>query len=179
MLQKDLKLISELLRYELFNRIVFQDYEVFRHKDLSYYQKLLENYYSYDMKNEIQLRSVKMSVLSPTLFDEIVEDELRQKDFFIDVQKVSLLLLNLFEDNFSIDSKFFDSIRDDLKNLILSEEEIQRLENIIDKIEEYALSENWKVDFVNQLSDSQDIWKVISHPSFFIVWTLIKVWMNF
>jgi hypothetical protein len=90
-----------------------------------------------------------------------------------------MLFLNLFEDNFSIDSKFFDFIRCDLKNSTLKEEEVERFEHIINNVEKHVLSKKWRVDFINQLSNTEDILKLISNPSFFIVQTLVRVWLNY
>jgi hypothetical protein len=151
MIQEDLEFITKFLTFQLFNKIILQDYNLLRDKDLRYYQKLLKEYSSYELKNEIQLRSINKSFLNPTFFDEIIEDQLIHKDFYIDTQKVSMLFLNLFEDNFSIDSKFFDFIRCDLKNSTLKEEEVERFEHIINNVEKHVLSKKWRVDFINKI----------------------------
>jgi len=176
---KDVKFISKLITFKLYYNIVFQDRDLLREQDLPYYKRLLESYCTYDPNDEVQLPSLPKISLDPTFLDETIIDRLEIEEFYINTGKISTLFLKSFEETVFIDKAFFDAIRDDLKYWNLDDIEETKFTDILNNIERHALSRNWTVNFSDQLFDHKNVLKVILNPSFFIVRTLVSLWVNY
>jgi hypothetical protein len=179
----DVEIISTLLVRELYYRIIFPDSDLSREEDLEDYRRLFETYSTLatsGQKGKIQWSSPKSS-LDPTFLDETIIDRLEIEEFYINTGKVGILFLKSFEDALAIDKAFFDSVRRNVKHLSLDDDDIdeEKLINILNNIETYALSGNWRANFTDQLFDQEDVLKVVLNPSLFLVPTLVKLWLSY
>jgi hypothetical protein len=179
MKKKNLEFVSNLVIETLYYKIIFENRDLFRNENLTYYESLLKRYISYDLNHETQLCSNNnKSHLELTFLDEIIMDKLENEGFFIDTKKISTLLLQVFETNVAIDIELFSCIKRDLKGFKLTYKEEQEYETILNKIQDYALSKNWREDFNTELINNQNILKVICNPSVYIVKVLVNLWVN-
>ena len=72
---KDLELITKLLRYHLHYQIVFENRDLLRDQDLSYYLKLVEKYSTHDKIDDSKC-FISGSSLDLTFLDEDISDRL-------------------------------------------------------------------------------------------------------
>ena len=58
----------------------------------------------------------------------------------------------------------------------MNEEEKKKFEDILNGIEDYAVSTKWRGQFMDQLLSEADLLTLISNPTVFIVRTLVRLW---
>jgi len=175
MKKKNVEFLSNLIVERIYSKIIFEKRDFFQNENLTYDKSLLKRYISYDLNHELYF--IDKSGLSLTFLDEIMLDELENEEFFIDTDKMSVLLLQVFEESVPIDRELFTFIKCGIKNLDLSLVEEQEYESVLRNIEDYALSEVWRLGFAKELA-AHKIMQILSNPSIYITRTLVHLWVT-
>jgi hypothetical protein len=175
MKKKNVEFLSNLIVERIYSKIIFEERDFFQNENLTYDKSLLKRYISYDLNHESYF--IDRSNLGLTFLDETMLDELENEEFFIATDKMSSLLLQIFKESVPVDRELFTFIRCGLKNLDLSLVEEQEYESALHKIEDYALSEVWRLDFAEELA-AHKIMQILCNPCIYITQTLVHLWVT-